>query len=61
MDKREIKQMARYQAGLALQGAMNMWEPDRLVEQYGQDTVDEVAVEILAIAHRLIGTLERHL
>lgn len=49
----EIRRMAKYQAGLMLTGNLNGWEPDDLVAQYGQETVDAVALEMTAIANRL--------
>lgn len=55
MNRQEIKDEARRQAGLMLMGNLNGWEPDDLVRQLGQDTVDEIAVEMSVIANRLIN------
>jgi hypothetical protein len=55
VNRQEIKDEARRQAGLMLMGNLNGWEPDDLVRQLGQDTVDEIAVEMSVIANRLIN------
>lgn len=55
MNRQEIKDEARRQAGLMLMGNLNGWEPDDLVQKLGQDTVDEIAVEMSVIANRMIN------
>ncbi|WP_183068980.1 hypothetical protein [Streptomyces sp. gCLA4] len=54
MNQKEIKALAKFRAGLILQSILGDWQPDDLIEQHGQDTVDAVADEIGAIARRLI-------
>lgn len=54
MNRREIKQTARFRAGLILESAMNDWYPDDLIDRVGQATVDEIQEEITAIARKLI-------
>lgn len=49
----EIREQARVSAAQILEGILNGWEPDHLIEKIGQDNVDAVATEIHKIAARL--------
>lgn len=54
MNKREIRREANFRAGLILEAVLSQgWDPDDLVERYGQDAVDAMADEILDIARML--------
>lgn len=54
MNKREIRREANFRAGLILDSALSQgWNPDDLVERYGQDVVDAMADEIMDIARSL--------
>lgn len=53
MSPGEIRRLAKRHAGLMLTGNLNGWEPDDLIAQYGQEVVDEIALEMAAIANRL--------
>lgn len=54
MTDEEIRREAKRQAGLMLVGNLNGWEPDDLIEELGQDTVDLIAHEMSNIANRLL-------
>lgn len=54
MNKREIRREANLRAGAILESILNGWEPDDLIERYGQDTVDAIAEQIGDIARSLI-------
>lgn len=54
MDRREIRREANFRAGLILDAVLSQgWNPDDLVEKYGQEAVDAMAGEILDIARML--------
>ncbi|MFJ4777403.1 hypothetical protein [Streptomyces sp. NPDC088762] len=54
MRAREIKYEAKFRAGYLLRDILNGWEPEELIEEHGQETVDRIAEEIHVIADRLI-------
>jgi hypothetical protein len=53
VNKRDIRREANFRAGLILESVMNDWEPGDLVTEYGRETVDALADEILDIARML--------
>lgn len=53
VNKQEIRGLARFRAGIILESVLNDWTPEDLIEEFGQDTADEVANEIGRIARRL--------
>lgn len=54
MNKREARRIARHRAALILESAIHAgWHPDDLVDQHGDDAVDDLAEEIMGIARRL--------
>lgn len=54
MNQREIRREANFRAGLILDAALSQgWNPDDLVEKYGQDVVYAMADEIMDIARSL--------
>lgn len=54
MKRAERARLAKFRAGLILRSMIaGGWEPQDLIEKYGQDTVDQVADEIMLIAQRL--------
>lgn len=54
MNRREVKRVAKFRAGLILESMINGWSPEDLVDRYGQETVDAVSEEMSVIAERLI-------
>lgn len=54
MTPQEVRRAAKHHAGLMLMGNLNGWEPDELVQQLGQETVDRIAQEMTSIARQLI-------
>lgn len=53
MDAKERRALAREWAARMLESSLNVWEPDDLTEEIGEDGVEAVGDEILKIAHRL--------
>ena len=53
MNKREVKRMAKFRAGLILESMLGGWSPEDLVDRYGQETADAICAEMYVIAERL--------
>jgi hypothetical protein len=56
MNQREIDRLAKWRAGLILQAVLSDgWRPDRLVEEYGEETTDKITEAIHRISVKLCG------
>lgn len=55
LTRQELRKLASCRAGLILESIMNGgWEPDDLIDRYGEDVVDELTSEIQKISRRLV-------